>query len=216
MPVALVAAVPFVLVVNAIAAGAQRRGSGEARQGEAAELRLRRAGAFHHLNAELFSSMTGIKMTHVPYRGSVPAMTDLVAGHIQVLFVDIGPAMELIRAGKVRVLGITSAERRRGRAGDSAAREGRRARLRHRRLADDRGAGRHAAADPEKLNAEINAIVNTEEVQKQIAGFGMIPIGKGSLGELDAYAKSETVRWGKVIRTPASPDRNSWEWQGAD
>ena len=38
------------------------------------------AGAFHHLNAELFSSMTGIKMTHVPYRGSVPALTDLVAG----------------------------------------------------------------------------------------------------------------------------------------
>ena len=67
-------------------------------------------GAFHHLNAELFSSMTGIKMTHVPYRGSVPALTDLVAGHIQVLFVDIGPAIELIRAGKARALGITSAE----------------------------------------------------------------------------------------------------------
>ena len=49
------------------------------------------------------------------------------------------------------------------------------------------------------IHAEINAIANTAEVQKQIAGFGMIPIGKGSLGELDAYAKSETVRWGKVI-----------------
>ncbi len=54
--------------------------------------------------------MTGIKMTHVPYKGSVPALTDLVAGHIQVLFVDIGPALELIRAGKIRVLGITTAE----------------------------------------------------------------------------------------------------------
>jgi tripartite-type tricarboxylate transporter receptor subunit TctC len=51
-----------------------------------------------------------------------------------------------------------------------------------------------------KLNAEINAIVNTAEVQKQVAGLGMIPIGKGSLGELDTYVKSEVVRWGKVIR----------------
>ena len=73
VPVALVAAVPFVLVVNASVPVHSVAGTGEARQGEAAELRLRRAGAFHHLNAELFSSMTGIKMTHVPYKGSVPA-----------------------------------------------------------------------------------------------------------------------------------------------
>jgi tripartite-type tricarboxylate transporter receptor subunit TctC len=51
-----------------------------------------------------------------------------------------------------------------------------------------------------KLNAEINAIVNTAEVTKQFIDLGLIPLGKGSLTEIDAYTKSEVVRWGKVIR----------------
>ena len=91
VPVALIAGVPFILAVNAslpvqsvadlVKLAKQKKltyGSGG-------------VGAFHHLNAELFSSMTGIKMTHVPYKGSVPAMTDLVSGQIDVLFTDIGP-----------------------------------------------------------------------------------------------------------------------------
>src|SRR5262249_20585131 len=110
LPVALVAGVPFVLVVNPnlpvhsvadlVKLANERRltyGSGG-------------VGAFHHLNAELFSSMMGIQMTHVPNKGSAPAMTDLISGPIDVLFVDIGPSIQLIRAGKARALGITSAE----------------------------------------------------------------------------------------------------------
>ena len=200
VPVSLITGVPFVLVVHP-----------DLKVKTVAELvKLAKekpltygsggVGAFHHLNAELFSSMTGIKMTHVPYKGSAPALTDLVAGHIQVLFTDLAPSLELIRAGKIRVLGITSAE--------SAA-----AAPEIPPLAKAGVPGYNTAAwqmivaparTPQpiltRLNTEINAIVNTAEVQKQIAGFGMIPIGKGSLGELDAYAKSETVRWGKVIR----------------
>ncbi len=111
VPVALLAGVPFVLVVNPslpvnsiadlVKVAKQRRlnyGSGG-------------VGTFHHLNAELLSSMLGIKMTHVPYKGSAPAMTDLVAGTIQLLFVDIAPSIQLIRAGRARALGITSAHR---------------------------------------------------------------------------------------------------------
>ena len=52
----------------------------------------------------------------------------------------------------------------------------------------------------EKLNSEINAIVRTEEISKQFVGLGLIPIGKGSLEELAAFVRSETTRWGKVIR----------------
>src|SRR5215469_6055661 len=65
-------------------------------------------GAFHHLCAELFSSLTGIKMTHVPYRGSAPSTMALISGQIDVLFVDLGPMLPQIRADKARVLGITS------------------------------------------------------------------------------------------------------------
>ena len=200
VPVALIAGVPFVLVVNPslpvhsiadlVKVAKERRltyGSGG-------------VGAFHHLNAELLSSMLGIKMTHVPYKGSVPSMTDLVAGHIDALFVDIGPSIQLIRAGKARALGITSAELA------AAAPE-------IPPLAKvgvpgfDTTAWQMLVAPGKtprpiltKLNAEVNAIVHTEEINKQFVGLGLVPIGKGSLEELDAFVKSETVRWAKVIR----------------
>jgi tripartite-type tricarboxylate transporter receptor subunit TctC len=144
--------------------------------------------------------MLGIKMTHVPYRGSVPAMTDLIAGNIQVLFVDIGPSIQLVRAGKARALGITSAERA------AAAPE-------VPPLAQvgvpgfDTTAWQMLVAPGntprpilEKLNTEANAIVRTDEISKQFVNLGLVPIGKGSLDELNAFVKSETVRWAKVIQ----------------
>ena len=200
VPVALIAGIPFVLVVHPslpvhgiadlVKVANERRlnyGSGG-------------VGAFHHLNAELLSSMLGVRMTHVPYKGSVPAMTDLVAGTIQVLFVDIGPSIQLIRAGKARALGITSAQRL------EAAPE-------IPPLAEvgvpgfDTTAWQMLVAPGntprpilEKLNAEVNAIVHTEEITKQFVAVGMVPLGKGSLDELNAFVKSETTRWAKVIR----------------
>ena len=200
VPVALIAGVPFILVVHPslpvhsiadlVKVAKERRlnyGSGG-------------VGAFHHLNGELLSSMLGIKMTHVPYKGSVPSMTDLVAGNIQVLFVDIGPSIQLIRAGKARALGITSAQRA------AAAPE-------IPPLADvgvpgfDTTAwqmlvapGNTPRAILEKLNAEVNAIVQTEEITKRFVTMGLVPIGKGSLDELGAFVKSETGRWAKVIQ----------------
>jgi tripartite-type tricarboxylate transporter receptor subunit TctC len=200
VPVALIAGVPFVLVVHpslpvySIAdlvkvANQQRLNYGSGG-----------VGAFHHLNAELLSSMLGIKMTHVPYKGSVPAMTDLVMGTIQVLFVDIGPSIQLIHAGKARALGITSAQR--------AA-----AALEIPPLAEvgvpgfDTTAWQMLVAPGntplpilEKLNAEVNAIVHTEEITKQFITLGLVPIGKGSLDELKVFVKSETVRWAKAIQ----------------
>ena len=55
--------------------------------------------------------MTGIAMTHVPYRGSVPALTDVAAGHVQLMFCDVPPALGLIAEGKVRALGVSTKER---------------------------------------------------------------------------------------------------------
>jgi tripartite-type tricarboxylate transporter receptor subunit TctC len=157
-------------------------------------------GAFHHLNAELFSTAVGIKMTHVPYKGSAPALKDLVAGHIQVMFTDLAPSLQLIRAGKVRALGITTAERA------ASAPE-------IPPLAEVGAPGYDAAAwqmliAPAKtpkailtrLNTEVNAIVNTAEVKQQFVNLGLNPIGRGSLDELQAFVKAEVVRWGKVVQ----------------
>ena len=199
VPVALVAGVPFLLVVNPnlpvhsvadLVKLANERwltyGSGG-------------VGAFHHLNAELFSSMMGIKMTHVPNKGSAPAMTDLISGNIDVLFVDIGPSIQLIRAGKARALAITSAEPAAaapeippltnvGVPGfDTTAWQ---------MLVAPGGTPRPIL---EKLNREVNAIVHTDEITKPFIAVGLNPIGKGSLQELDAFVKSETQRWASVI-----------------
>ena len=199
-PVALVAGIPFVLVVNASLPIHSVADLVKLAKEKLLNYGSGGVGAFHHLNAEMLSSMTGIKMTHVPYKGSAPALTDLVAGHIQVLFVDIAPSLELIRSGKIRALGITSAEPA------AAAPE-------IQPLAKVGVPGYDAvswqalvapARTPpailSRLNAEVNAIVATAEVQKQLVDLGMIPLGKRSLAEIDAYTKTEIVRWGKVVQ----------------
>ena len=68
-------------------------------------------GVPHHLFMELFMSMTGMKASHVPYRGSLPALNDLVAGHIPMMFCDLGPATGLLEAKRVRPLGISTKTR---------------------------------------------------------------------------------------------------------
>jgi len=199
-PVALVAGVPFILVVHPSLGVKSVADLVKVAKERTLSYGSGGVGAFHHLNGELFSSMMGIKMTHVPYRGSVPAMTDLVAGHIQVLFVDIGPSINLVRAGKAIALGITSAE-----PAAAAAEVPPLAKVGVPGF--DTTAWQMMVAPTKtprpilaKLNSEINAIVQTEEITKQFVGHGLIPIGKGSLDDLNAFVKSETTRWAKVIQ----------------
>jgi tripartite-type tricarboxylate transporter receptor subunit TctC len=200
VPVALIAGVPFVLAVNpnlpvhSVADLVKLAKEKPLTYGSGG------VGAFHHLNAELFSNMTGIRMTHVPNKGSVPAMTDLISGNIDVLFVDIGPSIQLIRAGKARALGITSAEpaaaapeipplAKVGVPGfDTTAWQ---------MLVAPGGT---PAPILDKLNTAVNAIVNTDDVTKKFVDMGLVPIGKGSRKELEDYVKSETSRWAPVIR----------------
>jgi tripartite-type tricarboxylate transporter receptor subunit TctC len=69
-------------------------------------------GGVIHLAGELFKQMTGIEMTHVPYKGAGPAMVDLIAGNVQLMFDSFGTALPAVRAGSLRALGVSSAERR--------------------------------------------------------------------------------------------------------
>src|SRR5262249_47990855 len=64
-------------------------------------------GSSVHLAAELFASMAGVKLNHVPYRGSAPALTDLIGGHVSIMFATLPPAIGLVRDGKVRALAVT-------------------------------------------------------------------------------------------------------------
>jgi tripartite-type tricarboxylate transporter receptor subunit TctC len=200
VPVSLAAGVPFILVVHPslgvksiadlVRVAKERKltyGSGG-------------VGAFHHLNAELLSSMLGITMTHVPYKGSVPSMTALIAHEIDVLFVDLGPSIQLIRAGKAVALGVTSAE--------TVASAPEIPPLQKVGLPGfDTTAWQMIVAPGstpkpilEKLNTGANAAVNEPDLHKKLSDMGMIPLGKKSLPELDAFVKSETAKWAPVIR----------------
>ncbi|HEY5963630.1 MAG TPA: tripartite tricarboxylate transporter substrate binding protein [Xanthobacteraceae bacterium] len=156
-------------------------------------------GVPHHLFMELFKSMTGMKASHVPYRGSLPALNDLVAGHIPMMFSDLGPATGLIEGKRVRVLGIST-------------------RTRHPSFPDIPPLGEagvpgyeavswQAMAAPaqtpkpvlDKLNSEITAVLAMPEVREQILKYGFLPLQNRSVDELKSFVKSEIVRWGKVV-----------------
>ena len=198
---ALIASVPFVLVVSSslpvydvddlIKLSKQRPlsyGSGG-------------IGAFHHLAGALFAKMTGIKMTHVPYRGTVPALHDLIGGYIQLMFADYGPAQGLINGGKLRPLAVTTTKRLAALPEVPP-------------LADVGVPGFDIAAwqgvvapakTPDvivaKLNTQLNAAVALPDVSVRMIDLGMIPIGKGSPDELASFLKTEFVRWGKIVET---------------
>jgi tripartite-type tricarboxylate transporter receptor subunit TctC len=157
-------------------------------------------GAFHHLMGELFKTTLGIPMTHVPYKGTLPALNDVIAGHIELMFSDLAPAYPLIQAGKLRALGVTTAQR------SPSAPE--LAPLAEVGVPGFDWAAWQAVAVPgatpkeivAKLNAAVHAAVSEPDVAKQLVSHQFIPIGKGSPEELDRFVKSETVRWAKVLQ----------------
>jgi tripartite-type tricarboxylate transporter receptor subunit TctC len=157
-------------------------------------------GVPHHLFMELFKGMTGMKASHVPYRGSLPALNDLVAGHIPMMFSDLGPATGLIEGKRVRVLGISTRTRHPS-FPDIAP-------LAEVGVPDYEAVSWQAIAAPaqtpkpilDKLNAEITAVLALPEVKEQILKFGFLPLQNRSVDELKVFVKSEIVRWGKVVQ----------------
>ena len=111
-PVSLVAAVPFCLIVNpGIPAKTLAEFIAYAKANPGLAYGSAGNGSPQHLGAEMLRSAAGIDIRHVPYRGSVPAMLDVIAGHIPFMVVDLQPALQQIKEGKVRVLGVTTPKR---------------------------------------------------------------------------------------------------------
>jgi tripartite-type tricarboxylate transporter receptor subunit TctC len=207
VPVSLVAGVPFVLTVNPalpvhsvadLVALAKKRSA----EGKPLTYGSGGVGAFHHLCAELFSSLTGIEMTHVPYRGSAPATLALISGQVDVLFVDLGPMLPQIRAGKARVLGITS-DRVFPTAPDIKPLSQVGLPSWPSTVAWQMLLAPGGTPTPilEKLNKDVNAAVHAPAMNAPLEKLGMIGLGDKSLQQLDDYVRSETVRWAKVIKS---------------
>ena len=137
-------------------------------------------------------------MTHVPYKGTVPAITDVVAGHIQVLFSDVPPALPLIKAGKVRAVGVTTAKRIavlpdvppivETVAGFNSAP--------WQMLAAPAGT---PPAVVDRLHAEVKSIMASADIQRQLVEMGTVPPETATTGELARFLETEIVRWGKIV-----------------
>jgi tripartite-type tricarboxylate transporter receptor subunit TctC len=111
-PIALVAGVPFALIVNPqIPAKTLAEFIAYAKANPGLAYGSAGNGSPQHLGAEMVKAAAGIEISHVPYRGSVPAMLDVIAGHIPFMVMDLQPALQQISQGKVRVLGVTTPKR---------------------------------------------------------------------------------------------------------
>ena len=112
-PIALIASAPFVLIVHPSLGVGSLAGLIKLAREKPGQLSFGSSGVGGppHLYTELLKSMTGMEMTHVPYKGTAQAINDLVAGSIPIIFCDLAPAVPLIKDGKVRALGISSARR---------------------------------------------------------------------------------------------------------
>ena len=199
-PMALVGRVPFVLIVNkdlpvkSIADLKAYAKTNPVNYGSGG------AGSPHHLYAEMLKSLTGIEMTHVPYKGSADAIKDVVAGHIQLLFSDTAPSLPLIRNGTVTLLGLSTIGRlptapdivplnEAGVPGFDAA-----------------GwfmvAGSAGTPQPivDRLHKEFKEVMGLPEVSEAVNRIGVVPVVSPPLADLAKFIVSERERWGKVVQ----------------
>jgi tripartite-type tricarboxylate transporter receptor subunit TctC len=202
VPIALVAGVPFVLVINR--ALPVKSLADLARYAKTLPDGLTYAsngpGGAAHLFAELLGGELGLKLVHVPYKGLSPALNDIVAGHVQMMFGDFATALPLIKAGKLNPLGVSTVQR------VAAAPEI--PPLVEVGLKDFDASSWQMMVAPaklppdilRKLNAEFRAVVQEPAVQAEFARRGLISLDGGTPEQLQAYVKSEIVRWGDVAK----------------
>ena len=199
-PVSLVATIPHVLVVNPslpvssvqdlVQLGKSERALNYGSAGN---------GSPHHLAAELFKSMSGLQAEHVPYKGSGPALADLMGGQLQFISVEYTAAEPHIKSGKLRAIAIATAQRAPGIELPTVAESG---------YAGFEVTSWYAIFGPAgmseaittKLSAEIHRAVSATDLKERLQGLGTTPIGS-TPRELAAHVKAELARWTHVVKT---------------
>jgi len=156
-------------------------------------------GTTVHLAAELFNSMAGVDLMHVPYKGSAPAVTDLMGGQVDIMFDSLSSARPYVEAGKLKALAVTTAKRSTAFPNvPTVAESG---------LPGYELSGWYAVFVPAKtpkavvdrLHAELVKALKQDDVRARFALIGADPVGS-SPQELAATLKTETARWEKIVR----------------
>ena len=198
-PVSLVATIPHALIVN------PKLGVNSVkdlvRLGKQRSLNFGSAGngSPHHLAAELFKSLSGIQAVHVPYKGSGPALADLMAGNIDFISVEYTAAEPHVKNGKLKALALATAKRVPGIDLPTVAEAG---------YPGFEVTSWYAIFGPagvpqpitSKLSSEIHKAVTATDLRERLQGLGTTPIGSSS-EELAAFQRADIERWTKVVKT---------------
>jgi tripartite-type tricarboxylate transporter receptor subunit TctC len=200
-PIALLAGVPFALIINpSIPAKTLSEFIAYAKSNPGLAYGSAGNGSPQHLGAEMFKAAAGIDIRHVSYRGSVPAMLDVIAGHIPFMVVDLQPALPQIRDGKVRVLGVTTPKRvaaapdiptlaESGLAGfELVAWQG---------IVAPAGVPR---AIVDRLAAQIGKLVSDPATQARLTNIALELLPGSTPDGFAAYIKAEVDRWAGIVR----------------
>jgi tripartite-type tricarboxylate transporter receptor subunit TctC len=200
-PVALVAIQPNILVVNPsvqVVSVKELIAYSKANPGKL-NYASSGAGAAAHLAGELFKAMAGVDIVHVPYKGAQPALTDVIAGQVQMMFATSASVIPYVRAGRLRALAVTTAQRSASVPELSTVAEagvpGFEATTWH-------GVVVPAAtplASIEFLNRNINAALEEKDLRERLANLGA-EIATGTPKEFAAYIAREIPKWAKVVR----------------
>lgn len=200
VPITVLAAVPNVLMVNpALPVNTVQEFIAYARANpDTLSYASQGSGSTAHLTAELFKLKTGLRMVHVPYKGDAPAIADLLAGHVQLMFGNIAAATTHARAGKLRILAVTGPKRL--------------ASLPDTPTMNEVVPGVIAVAwfamvappnTPMPIAARISStvadILRTPDIQRRFADVGAEPIGN-TPEEMAVWMKEDTERWRAVIK----------------
>jgi len=206
-PISLLASTPFILVVHPSVPAASVRELVAYAKSKPGELRYGSGGSGSppHLSAEIFKSMTGTNLLHVPYKGVTPALMDTVAGQVQMVFSVIPAVLSTIKAGKVKALGVTSAQRTPFVPDLPAIAE---------TVPGYEFIGWYGLVAPvktpagilSKLNAEIARILKAPEFRERLAALGAEPISS-TQQEFAAYMQLQTEKMRKAVQdSGAHPD----------
>jgi tripartite-type tricarboxylate transporter receptor subunit TctC len=201
VPLALVAQSPFVLIVKpslAVKSVADLIALAKEKPGQLS-FGSAGPGSPHHLFAELFASMTGTKMNHVVYRGSVPALNDVVAGHIDLMFCDFASAQGMLQGDKVRPLGVTTAARIPAFASIPPINESGLPGYDVAAWFMVVTTGKSPPAVVDKLHAELTRILAKPEIKEQLVKISLLPMQQKPVAEMQTFVKNEIERWGKVV-----------------
>lgn len=199
-PVSLVATTPNMLVVhNEVPARSVQELIALGRKEGKMSFASSGSGTSIHVSGELFKRMTGLDMTHIPYKGRAIAIPDLLGGRVTMMFDNMPSSLPLVREGKLRALGVTSLKRA------AAAPE-------IPTIAESGLPGFEAvswfavfapAGTPrpvvDKLQGEISRILKQPDVAKRLTDIGLEPVGS-SADELASYQRAEIVKWAQVVK----------------